>query len=418
MRTDFHAAGHSSPAGAGASAGGRPGSLEDLQRAWRRRVLMFAAALAAAATGLAAAWAPGYALRWAAFSALASVYVFWVLWRGLPENHRPGESRLLPRLGLANELSLTRGLLIAALAGLLFVPWPGGWLIWLPGVLYAVAASFDFLDGYAARRSGQVTRLGARLDLSLDGVGVLLAVLLAVHYGQLPVWYILVGLARYLFLAGLWLRRRLGLPVYDLPPSALRRVLASAQMGFAAVMLFPVFGPPETHQAALLFGLPFLIGFARDWLSVSGVLRPSEKLISPERKNRREALRSAVVRWLPVLLRLAVVALMIGPLSRRLVMPAVQAVFEHFSINPSLGLIVVTLLEAGVLVFLLLGAAGRLAAIAGLLLLAGSHFYIQVSAPQVVAAFLYTLIIYLGTGALSLWKPEDPAFRRAVGPLV
>lgn len=39
----------------------------------------------------------------------------------------------------------------------------------------------------------QSTRLGEMLDLELDSLGVLVAAMLAVSYGQVSAWYLLVG---------------------------------------------------------------------------------------------------------------------------------------------------------------------------------------------------------------------------------
>lgn len=222
---------------------------------------------------LASTWQASYTLRWAALAGPGVVYLLWLVWRGLPENRRPGQAELLHRLGPGNLLTWLRGLWIAWLAGFLFLPRPDGWLAWLPGLLYLPAALADILDGYLARRTGMLTRLGEQLDLRLDGLGVLLASALAVQYGQVPAWYLLVGLARYLFLAGIWLLGRLGRPVYDLPPSANRRRLAGLQMAFLGASLTTLFAPPHTILAAYLFGLLFLAGFVRDWLAVSGVFR-------------------------------------------------------------------------------------------------------------------------------------------------
>ena len=90
---------------------------------------------------------------------------------------------------------------------------------------------------------------------------MLAACLLLIQYGQAPVWYILVGLARYLFVFGLWLRQKMGLTNYPLPPNRIRRGLAGSQMGFIAVILLPVFTPPATLVAATLFMTPFSIAF-------------------------------------------------------------------------------------------------------------------------------------------------------------
>ena len=213
-------------------------------------------------------WAPEHTLRWSIIASLAIIYLLVVFWRNLGANHRRSETQLLPALGWGNLMTLFRGLMIAGLLGFLFSPAPQGWLVWAPGVLYTLVCLADFLDGYLARVTNHVTRLGEALDMSFDGVGVLGAVLLAIQYGQLPAWYITVGMARYLFLAGMWLRQRGGKVNYPLPPSIRRRGLAGLQMGFLAVMLWPIFSPPGTYIAAALFGLPFLISFLFDWLFV------------------------------------------------------------------------------------------------------------------------------------------------------
>jgi hypothetical protein len=37
-------------------------------------------------------------------------------------------------------------------------------------------------------------------------------------------------------------------------------------------MLWPIFRPPGTHIAAVIFAVPFLVAFAWDWLVVSGTV--------------------------------------------------------------------------------------------------------------------------------------------------
>lgn len=250
-------------------------ALSSLRRRWLVYALSCSALLAAGYALFSAYWPAAHAGRWLFFACLAMLYPLAVLWRGLELNYRAGEGRLLSTLGAGNALTLLRGALVAALAGFLFVPRPEGWLVWVPAVLYTLADAADYFDGYLARRTRHATRLGENLDMSFDGWGVLAATLLALQWDQLPPWYLLVAVARYLFVAGQWLRRRLGKPVYDLPPSSSRRTLAGLQMGFLAAALWPVFGPPVTYIAAALFGLPFLAGFGRDWLITSGAVRPS-----------------------------------------------------------------------------------------------------------------------------------------------
>jgi CDP-diacylglycerol--glycerol-3-phosphate 3-phosphatidyltransferase len=227
------------------------------------------------------AWLAFYALagviwplggRWLVLSALALGYGLWVLWRNLPGNHRPGESELLPSIGRGNALSLVRGLCIGLLAGFLFGPWPPGAMAWIIVLLYTVTDVADYFDGYLARRADHVTALGGALDVEFDGLGTLVVILLAVSFGQLPVWYLALGLARYLFVFGLWLRRRLGRPIVDLPPSAHRRVFAGIQMGFLSVVLWPILPRPMAVIAGTLYAAATGLGFLRDWLVVSGGL--------------------------------------------------------------------------------------------------------------------------------------------------
>lgn len=237
--------------------------------------------------------------RWLLLSGLVLVYELRVLWRNLPANHRPGERALLPSLGPGNALSLLRGLCIGLLAGFLFGPWPPGALAWVIVLLYTITDVADFFDGYVARRAGHVTELGGVLDMEFDGLGTLVVVLLAVSFGQLPVWYLLLGLARYLFLAGLWLRRRLGRPVADLPPSAHRRVFAGLQMGFLSVVLWPILPRPMATVAGTLFAAATGLGFLRDWLAVSDVLDPA----AARYHRGQQALYRLFAVWLPLLWR-------------------------------------------------------------------------------------------------------------------
>jgi CDP-diacylglycerol--glycerol-3-phosphate 3-phosphatidyltransferase len=213
--------------------------------------------------------------RWLLLSGLVLGYELWLLWRNLPANHRPGESALLPSLGAGNALSLLRGLCIGLLAGFLFGPWPPGAPAWVIVLLYTVTDVADFFDGYLARRADHVTELGGVLDMEFDGLGTLVVILLAVSFGQLPPWYLLLGLARYFFIAGLWLRRRLGRPIADLPPSAHRRVFAGLQMGFLSVVLWPIVPRPMATVAGTLFAAATGLGFLRDWLVVNGALDPT-----------------------------------------------------------------------------------------------------------------------------------------------
>jgi CDP-diacylglycerol--glycerol-3-phosphate 3-phosphatidyltransferase len=338
-------------------------------------------------------WQPIFAGYWLVVSGVVLGYQLRVLWRGLESNHRRGETELLPELGAGNVASLARGAMIGALYGFIFLPRPPGWLSWIPGVLYTIAVLVDFLDGYLARRTNHVTRLGEILDMHLDGLGMLAATALIVLYQQVPWWYLLIGLARYLFLIGIAIRKRLSLPIHDLPPSNRRRGLAGLQMGFVFVMLWPLFSPPGTKIVAIAFGLPLLISFLFDWLILVGLLPMNIGSHFP-------AWKDFILQKLPLAFRLAAVILIAG-----------QS-YSRWQDGDSLDLLFFS--QAGVGLSFALGGLGRSAAILGVILLGFQQMSLPLSVSQYLLAFVYVGLLILGTGSYSLWKPEDSLlFRRA-----
>jgi CDP-diacylglycerol--glycerol-3-phosphate 3-phosphatidyltransferase len=357
-------------------------------------------------------WQPLYAARWLLFAALGFTYLLGIVWAGLGENYRKGEGELLPSFGAGNYLTLFRGALIATVMGFLLSPRPEGWVAWLPGVCYTLAAIIDLFDGYVARRTDQVTRLGEILDLNLDGLGVLAAALLAARYGQVPTWYLLVGGARYLFIAGLWLRRFLGKPVYELPESSSRRPFAGTQMGFLAVALLPVFSPPTTYLAGTLFAVPFLTGFARDWLLASGALE------SGPRRPRRDDLGIVSSRWgfldqwTPLTLRAAAVSLTAVALGSKL---KIYAGLLGGDAPAGLSLLLILLVQMIGLALITLGAAGRMAALAILFSVGIQQRFSPLAFIDVSLIVVTTALFFLGTGPYSLWKPEDKIIRKRFG---
>lgn len=189
--------------------------------------------------------------------------------------------------GLANRITVARAVLLAWVAGFLFVPWlgVGGVVAWAPAVLYGLAAALDAVDGAVARRLDQTTALGARLDMSFDAFGLVVAPLVGVVAGQLPWWYLSVSVARYVFVAGIRLREFRELAVAPLPPRRSRRTLAGVQMAFVAVALTPLLSSFAGRIGATLFGGALLAGFVRDWLYVSGRLVKSEGHIESDEED-------------------------------------------------------------------------------------------------------------------------------------
>lgn len=372
-------------------------------------------------------WTQQHAFRWLGIALISSTILLVAIWQGLKYNYPAGKQRLLATLGAGNMLTIIRGALICFLAGFLFSPWPQGWIAWVPGILYSLAALADLFDGYLARRYRQVTRFGEILDLRLDGLGVLIACILLIQYGQVPAWYLLVGLARYLFLFGIWIRRKLGKPVYELTPNLTRRPFAGVQMGFIAVVLFPVFSPPGTALVAALIALPFLVGFTLDWLLVSGAwMRSEDDSISLNVKilalikNLPVSFNEVNTKWMPIVFRFLVVVLLMAWFIENLSSLIQQPGVLYYQLNtalsfPELWLGSAFLLFVIGLVLIALGAAGRLAALLILFGLGLFQYYSDLGLLEIVMLVGATALLYLGTGPYSLWVPEKQIIAKRIG---
>jgi cardiolipin synthase len=67
-------------------------------------------------------------------------------------------------------------------------------------ILFAVVGWADYLDGFAARLTGQYSRLGALLDPIVDRLLVISGIIVCFHFSLLPRWAIIVVVARELFM--------------------------------------------------------------------------------------------------------------------------------------------------------------------------------------------------------------------------
>lgn len=346
---------------------------------------------------------PNRALQWGLLAALFLAVELLVLRRNLHKNRPALDAPLRTTLGWANALTLIRGTAYALMAGFLFAPRPGGLLDWLPAILYISAIVADYCDGYLARITNHTTLLGEILDIEFDGLGMFVAMALAVQYGQLPGFVLLLAASRPLFLWGMKLRERWGLPNHPMTPSDERRIAAGLLMGFMGIVLWPVFHPPATHIAGAVFCGAVALSFVRDWLVVSGWLDPSR----PAYIRGRAWLKRLLFELLPLLLRLAslpVAALLLWNITRTPDSRLLSAVIPFLI---GLGLL------AGIAA--LLGLITRLAAI-GLVGLACADLIARGDSPQSLALLAVgVLLVALGNGRAALWTPDERLLRRRAG---
>lgn len=73
----------------------------------------------------------------------------------------------------------------------------------LGAIIFSIASITDFLDGYLARRSGEITKFGIILDPIADKFLVISALIVLVDMVRLPAWIAIVIIAREFLVTGL-----------------------------------------------------------------------------------------------------------------------------------------------------------------------------------------------------------------------
>ena len=195
---------------------------------------------AAAAVLLALRFSAGLSLA-ALLTGTVAALLTWALVDGGVRRER------LPRLGAANVVTLVRATLTIGLAALVVQSWSSPVPRTLVVVLAVVALSTDLLDGRLARTRGEVTRLGAALDMETDAF--LILVLSAYAVPVVGAWVLLIGLARYLLLlAGVvwpWLTG-------PTPPRRWAKVVAAVQGVVLATVAADVLPRPVSGAVAAI----------------------------------------------------------------------------------------------------------------------------------------------------------------------
>src|SRR5512140_913102 len=73
----------------------------------------------------------------------------------------------------------------------------------IAALVYAATAATDFLDGWLARRTNQVTVIGKFLDPLADKLIAMAALVMLVHLGRVTAWVVIVLMAREFAVTGL-----------------------------------------------------------------------------------------------------------------------------------------------------------------------------------------------------------------------
>ncbi|MGH2877277.1 MAG: CDP-alcohol phosphatidyltransferase family protein [Solirubrobacteraceae bacterium] len=111
-------------------------------------------------------------------------------------------------------------------------------------ILFAAIGWGDYLDGFAARLTGQYSRLGALLDPVVDRLLVISGMVVAYDFSLLPRWAILLALARELFM--------LVVSRYGMRRGVELRINWPGRIGVAPTMGAPFFAMAGVHWLALI----------------------------------------------------------------------------------------------------------------------------------------------------------------------
>lgn len=111
-------------------------------------------------------------------------------------------------------------------------------------ILFALVGASDYLDGFAARLTGQYSRLGALLDPVVDRLLIVSGLVVAFHFSLLPRWALILAVARELFM--------LGLSRYGLKRGVEVEINWPGRVGVAPTMAAPLFAMAGVHWLGLI----------------------------------------------------------------------------------------------------------------------------------------------------------------------
>jgi len=154
-------------------------------------------------------------------------------------------------LGWANRVTLARAVLVALVAGALANE-AFSLAIWTWLMVAVASLMLDGIDGWVARRTRSYSRLGARFDMELDALLILLLSTGLMLSESLGGWVLLIGGMRYVFIPASWGFAWLSAPLFE----SLRR---KAVCVWQVVALLLALTPLTSHLTASLLALSALI---------------------------------------------------------------------------------------------------------------------------------------------------------------
>ncbi len=205
-------------------------------------------------------------------------------------------------MNVPNSLTIARiffvPLLVAALVEENVAIHVGGIAItheWLALAIFLVAAGTDLLDGFLARRWGQITTIGTLLDPIADKLLVSAALISLVQVHAAPAWMVIVIVGREFAVSGL--RSIAAAEGYTIRASELGKTKMIAQVIAISLMLLSIHhpdlaGPANwTMWAVVVFALASAVDYFRKfWRKVDERIkkRRRRELLRMERRERQK----------------------------------------------------------------------------------------------------------------------------------
>lgn len=168
------------------------------------------------------------------------------------------------QFGPGNQMTTARAMLVALVASLIGEPEFPSVAAGAAGAGLLVVA-LDGVDGWLARRSHMASHFGARFDMEVDALLIMVLSILAWQYGKAGGWVIVSGALRYLFVGAGWLLRWLR---HSLPPSRRRQSICVVQVVGLSLVVMPLTVPPLSGAMAVVIVAALCWSFAVDvlWL--------------------------------------------------------------------------------------------------------------------------------------------------------
>jgi CDP-diacylglycerol--glycerol-3-phosphate 3-phosphatidyltransferase len=168
-------------------------------------------------------------------------------------------------IGLSDAVTIFRGFLFAIVLPSYFL-YSGFLSSWVLAIIYGTGVGMDGLDGYIARKMGDSSARGENLDMWCDTLGFVVAPAAAVLIGKLPLYFLSLSMAKFVFEAIKQLESIRHEKLAELPDDDLTRYIAAAQMIFLTASLTPVVPREITFFLSPIMLTLSSSGFLRDYL--------------------------------------------------------------------------------------------------------------------------------------------------------